>query len=114
MKLIWTPLRPSVSPSLPVSQIVAALKIKPVFLPGTTPPASAAAAAAGGGAEFGGKNGAESVDTPLLVPADSAPSSDDMMQAVAFLQYTSGSTSDPKGVMIRHVNMAHNMMFIRR
>jgi acyl-CoA synthetase (AMP-forming)/AMP-acid ligase II len=36
------------------------------------------------------------------------PSSDD----IAFLQYTSGSTSDPKGVMITHGNLAHNLTII--
>jgi acyl-CoA synthetase (AMP-forming)/AMP-acid ligase II len=29
--------------------------------------------------------------------------------ALAFLQYTSGSTSDPKGVMVSHANLAHNL-----
>ncbi|PWW53043.1 fatty acyl-AMP ligase [Actinokineospora spheciospongiae] len=28
--------------------------------------------------------------------------------SVAFLQYTSGSTSDPKGVMVTHANLLHN------
>eukprot|EP00977_Amphora_coffeiformis_P003621 scaffold703_cov168-Amphora_coffeaeformis.AAC.24 len=31
---------------------------------------------------------------------------------IAFLQYTSGSTSDPKGVMITHANLGHNLSII--
>ncbi|MEO8519744.1 MAG: type I polyketide synthase [Acidobacteriota bacterium] len=34
--------------------------------------------------------------------------------AVAFLQYTSGSTSDPKGVMVTHANLLHNETLIQR
>lgn len=36
------------------------------------------------------------------------PNEDD----IAFLQYTSGSTSEPKGVMITHKNLAHNLTCI--
>src|ERR1700683_2492303 len=32
---------------------------------------------------------------------------------IAFLQYTSGSTSHPKGVMVSHRNLLHNMKVIR-
>lgn len=35
-------------------------------------------------------------------------------ESIAFLQYTSGSTSDPKGVMISHENLAHNLSLIIR
>lgn len=33
-------------------------------------------------------------------------------QSLAFLQYTSGSTSDPKGVMLTHRNLLHNSSLI--
>ncbi|KAG5185885.1 hypothetical protein JKP88DRAFT_288942 [Tribonema minus] len=39
-----------------------------------------------------------------------APKPEDL----AFLQYTSGSTSAPKGVMLTHANLAHNLAFITR
>ncbi len=37
-----------------------------------------------------------------------------LLQSIAFLQYTSGSTSEPKGVMISHGNLAHNLTLITR
>ncbi len=33
---------------------------------------------------------------------------------LAFLQYTSGSTGDPKGVMVDHANLLHNLEVIRQ
>ncbi|MCH7727094.1 MAG: AMP-binding protein [Planctomycetes bacterium] len=33
---------------------------------------------------------------------------------LAFLQYTSGSTSDPKGVMVSHENVMHNLKMIHK
>ena len=33
-------------------------------------------------------------------------------ESLAFLQYTSGSTSAPKGVMVRHANLLHNLAYL--
>src|ERR1700675_1478412 len=33
--------------------------------------------------------------------------------SIAFLQYTSGSTADPKGVMVTHANLLHNQRTIQ-
>jgi len=51
-------------------------------------------------------NGAISSTTGKL--PDISPQESDL----AFLQYTSGSTSEPKGVMITHGNLAHNLTII--
>jgi acyl-CoA synthetase (AMP-forming)/AMP-acid ligase II len=53
----------------------------------------------------GKEKGATNDAGPPLPPA---PKSGD----IAFLQYTSGSTSEPKGVMISHGNLGHNLTLI--
>lgn len=45
----------------------------------------------------------------LPAPTHEAPRHPEKPDATAFLQYTSGSTSSPKGVMISHANILHQL-----
>jgi acyl-CoA synthetase (AMP-forming)/AMP-acid ligase II len=54
-------------------------------------------------------DGAEDAQGPAPSPARTISRAD-----IAFLQYTSGSTSTPKGVMVSHGNLIENLEMIRR
>lgn len=49
------------------------------------------------------------VDEPAAVHGEAAPISPLRHHDLALLQYTSGSTSAPKGVMVRHANLVANL-----
>ena len=49
---------------------------------------------------------------PSSRPASLPPIAPAARDDVCFLQYTSGSTSEPKGVMITHDNLCHNLSTI--
>jgi acyl-CoA synthetase (AMP-forming)/AMP-acid ligase II/acyl carrier protein len=56
------------------------------------------------------------LSTDELEASSRAPWRDPGVKAgdIAFLQYTSGSTKDPRGVEVSHANIAHNLEMIRQ
>ena len=67
-------------------------------------------------AELGMPADARWIDSALLSPewADQWITPPQNAEAVAYLQYTSGSTSDPKGVMVTHGNLMHHCAIVCR
>ncbi|KAF5726792.1 hypothetical protein HS088_TW22G00474 [Tripterygium wilfordii] len=78
---------------------------------------------------FMGKNGKSSVSWPnlpwlhtdswiksnkKLLPEDIVDQSESQPHDLSFLQFTSGSTGDPKGVMITHGGLIHNVKLMKR
>lgn len=55
----------------------------------------------------------EATDQLSLAAGEQFQPVDRQLSDLAFLQYTSGSTSEPRGVMISHENLLHNLETIR-
>ncbi|HEY2292550.1 MAG TPA: amino acid adenylation domain-containing protein, partial [Thermoanaerobaculia bacterium] len=52
------------------------------------------------------------IATDALSDGEAAPACEPDPESLAFLQYTSGSTAAPKGVMVTHANLLHNERMI--
>lgn len=65
--------------------------------------------------EFGIFSHARLLDGEMLLSKQSDPWVPPLLnrEAVAYLQYTSGSTSEPRGVMITHANLMHHCEMVR-
>ncbi len=62
----------------------------------------------------GGTAAADAADAASSGRSSSSGDADNAAEDIAFLQFTSGSTSAPKGVMVTHACLAHNCALIRR
>jgi acyl-CoA synthetase (AMP-forming)/AMP-acid ligase II len=75
----------------------------------------------GGSLGNDGLTGIQWIPSDNLTSGDLAGASEDdwempalERESLAFLQYTSGSTGSPRGVMVRHGNLLHNLSLIHR
>ncbi|MFJ9105497.1 AMP-binding protein, partial [Streptomyces sp. NPDC102405] len=65
--------------------------------------------------EATGHQGMAWLSTDTISASDDAWSRPDIDSAdIAFLQYTSGTTATPKGVMVTHANLLHNSLMLHR